>query len=697
MKKLILLMTMLLCFVSFIYADNMQNFYNSGVGFFYNNTYNANPSSVFPNPAIAYFHGFITHSVITNYTFTLTGMPQLTNSNLSVITNNTGKYWETGVGWDGAYTGEKMRDGDWGTSGRSSGAESDVYVNYTKPTIGGVVVANNNSKFVFGYTGVNTSIYLPKTCWDGFPNKVIISKASQKTIPKINVYCLNGSMDVINLGTWGSDGYFFEGAMNWSINYTGVNFSCYQETANVSNNCTNAINTYPSQYRLQIGGQGNLTYNETSQIFNYTKTVSANITLINDIIDDCASGTEIDDLCYVQFFHSANSSGYINFTLTQLNYSFGIDNCSTFTNKILNITWKDQSNSLTNVNLTIYIDLYGGNSTQITQYQKNFTSLCAPSLYPVDANVTINYYDNDGNAYKYTLTDFTDGVTNVLTLYTIGSPSETIITAIDKNSLDIVNSVLATQYKFISGQWVGVAGGYTDVSGKIKFNYEPNVKYKFFFGKTGYEDYIFYLDPILYSTYTITMTPTTDTGDTPDFFDVAVEYAGTNFSENTNSYFVFLIQSPSGYLKNYSYTITTPSSYYGNQSNTPTGSQLTTTVAIGDVNVLDSVLLTYCWNSSLSGMRCFSDTFSIAINDTTTLVKLRDQHYGMGLLERVLIAVAICILFMGIATLIGQPITGFVVALGILGYLSYIGLIEIWVVIIPIVLGVILISLTAQR
>ena len=74
------------------------------------------------------------------------------------------------------------------------------------------------------------------------------------------------------------------------------------------------------------------------------------------------------------------------------------------------------------------------------------------------------------------------------------------------------------------------------------------------------------------------------------------------------------------------------------------------------------------------------------------MIANRDRTYGLGILERVLIAVFISILVAGIGAFIGQPVPGFALALVILGYLCYIGFISIWVILLPIAIGLIIIG-----
>ena len=72
-----------------------------------------------------------------------------------------------------------------------------------------------------------------------------------------------------------------------------------------------------------------------------------------------------------------------------------------------------------------------------------------------------------------------------------------------------------------------------------------------------------------------------------------------------------------------------------------------------------------------------------------TFIQNQDNTYGLGIFERILLATIIVLFVVGIATLVGQPIPGFILGLFIMGYMAYIGFIELWLILPSMFIGVI--------
>ena len=69
------------------------------------------------------------------------------------------------------------------------------------------------------------------------------------------------------------------------------------------------------------------------------------------------------------------------------------------------------------------------------------------------------------------------------------------------------------------------------------------------------------------------------------------------------------------------------------------------------------------------------------------MVKNRDNTYGLGLFERVLIMTLVIIFLVGVASIMGQPLGGVVLSLFIMGVFITIGFIPFWIVALSLVSG----------
>ena len=68
---------------------------------------------------------------------------------------------------------------------------------------------------------------------------------------------------------------------------------------------------------------------------------------------------------------------------------------------------------------------------------------------------------------------------------------------------------------------------------------------------------------------------------------------------------------------------------------------------------------------------------------------MEGSAFGLGIFERVLIATVIILFVMGIATIVGQPLGGFVLGLFVASYLVYVAFIPLWLILPSMFIGVI--------
>ena len=460
------------------------------------------------------------------------------------------------------------------------------------------------------------------------------------------------------------------------------------------------ISPYPTNPKIKSNSR---TLWDYSGFLSSEVEASLNITVLNEILEGgctCTNCSISGVNCKVPFVFYSDSSSTLQVDIINASYEYGIDNCSNSFNlpsngTALNVTFLDALTlAPSTVNVTTVIEGIANYSTTFTNID-NYQLCVYPSWFNQSEPISIQY--NLGASYShYDFDAYLNNETQQLTLYTQPSTQTTTFTVKDKDTNDNLADVLTTMYRRISGNWEVIESKTTDITGRAQFSYQPEVEYRFFFAKADYENYIFYLNPILFSSYDVKMTQSIVLNETQDYDRVALIYSPTLFYNGENN-FTFLIQSPYSELTAYGYSLTYPGGSTSEAGSDSVGSQLDSTFTITGATNFDRLRLDYYYDTELSGLRNFTFYYAISVPTSNyTMVEIRDQKYGLGLFERVLIAVSIVVLVVGIASLIGQPIPGMALGLIILGYLTYIGLVPIWASIISIMLGLLFIGMKGE-
>jgi len=453
----------------------------------------------------------------------------------------------------------------------------------------------------------------------------------------------------------------------------------------------------------------NLTYeygntSTKNQTINWNLSVYPRINLtVSDALTDLAitnftvNGTySIDGSYYLQ--QEVGTYEYIvtapAYELKYVNISFSENNLTEvnvklYTKNSINIQVKDEAtNSLITDNITIrfYSEEYG----ETINYTSTGT-LYAENLTASEYQITFSGLNYDSRTYIVTISENTS---QQLIAYLQTNLSSTIFTFRDQDTNEILEDVLISMYRNINGSWLTVESQYSDITGKAEFNYIAGANYKFFASKDLYTDYVFYLEPVLFSEYDVKLEKTVLLEEAGDYQGVSIIYDPYSYKNNFNNTFIFIIQSPAGELSYYGYNITTPTELVTNAGTNAIGGQLSSTIEVTGADYYDKVIIDYWYYTSLSGRRDFKVSFPIIDIEegNNTFISNRDKKYGLGLLERVLIVTIIAIFVIGIATLVGKPIEGMGLALFVLGYMAYIGFIEKWAVLVSIVVGVFFLS-----
>ncbi len=415
-------------------------------------------------------------------------------------------------------------------------------------------------------------------------------------------------------------------------------------------------------------------YNKTIQNFNNnTNLPDQNYNILSYCNKTYTNGSKI-----------LNGTALHNFTI---NTTRAIDNCTSYQTESFNATFIDlDSGEAANVNVSLSVE--GEENYYDDFFDVNTFSLCIyPALENFTETITIQY-TIDGVTSYYNLDTYLINYTQNVTIYVQDGEETVTFLLKDQDTKAFLDDVLGTMYRQIGGSYIPIQSKYSDISGRIQFTYQENVKYRFFFSHVDYEDYVFFLDPVLFSTYDLWFDRSISVNDTPDYGRIALTYYPQRFNDGQENNFTFLISSPYDELNSYGYTLTYPGGSVTNSGSTAAGEELTNNFTITGAEFGDTIKFDYYYNTNVAGQRNFTQYFEILVDSGNhTMINIQDHTYGMGLFERLLIASFIVLLIVGIASLIGQIVPGLALGLIVYGYLAYILFIPIWSVLISIGIG----------
>lgn len=240
-------------------------------------------------------------------------------------------------------------------------------------------------------------------------------------------------------------------------------------------------------------------------------------------------------------------------------------------------------------------------------------------------------------------------------------------------------NVQVSQLTLVNGSYVVISTKLTDITGRATFGYFPDTAYQFIAIATGYQTKSFTLDPIEYSSYTVQMQRSTSLDFDQDFQSVYIAYNPHLFYDDQQNQVNITFNSPLGTFTSYSYTITYPGG-----TNTGSGTNINGEVFTVDFNItgstyIDRVNITLTYDTSVGPSRSFNYSNGILINPgDQTFIANRDNTYGLGLLERLIIGTFIIIVVAGLITLGAGPLWGMAIALFIMGVWIKIGFWPWW-------------------
>lgn len=513
---------------------------------------------------------------------------------------------------------------------------------------------------------------------------------------------------------------------------TGVTISSYNVTLlnpNLSFNKTINFTTNGNSYNWNI-------INDNLDIGLYWLRVETKDSNGNNITTRNLINITTNALLNISLYDAINNTRITaNGTLNYTNLGTGITNLANITN--------GTSNSLTiakNQNYSFYFDVNGYSiatanrtASNLTNQQMNFTLYTNNSvsiyIYDEDTNLLITqnitvvltgtsttntYTTTTGNLYidniadgtysvsfsnaNYTLKTYSITVasrsTQTLNAYLTTSSNTVVFSTVDFDSAASLTGATYTQARQINGTWTVIDTRTSDITGRVQFSYQTNVNYQFTVSLTDYTTEQFYLNPVIFTSYTIRLHKITTLSsiNTPQGLNVVITYNPSSFYNNGSiQTFTWTISDATGSLTAYNLSTATPNAVLTSSGTNAYGQQFTHNLNFTGAGLTDTFNVTYCYDTTISSVKCFNYKFLIIGTYTTTsFLANKDNTYGMGILERVLIVTGIIVTIAGLVFFIGGALAGLPVALLLMGYFYYTGFISLWMILPSLFIGIVI-------
>ena len=473
-------------------------------------------------------------------------------------------------------------------------------------------------------------------------------------------------------------------------NFSFTNSSYYQKDLlyNVTalfNDTINITDVYSSVLNLTV-----FNAYTNNPISNFTGWIASNTLSYNATINS-DSATQLLYLINGNYSVYVESENYAvndtsNYGEININESQEALNLSIWTKNSIRIEVREESNNnLITENVSLVLT---GNSSENT-YSSTTGDFYFENL--TDGEYSLKFDGDNFTQRVYTVT-VADRSTQELTAYLTRETDTVIFTFQDSLSTSTIEDVSVNMYRQINSTWTVIESKYSDITGRSQFTYTPNVKYKFYASKTGYTSKEWTLDPILFDSYNIQLdkeqVSTIDQTQT-----LSIDITPTVFKNNEINNLTFYISSTTGSLQLYGVNVTYPGGSNNWSGSNANGGTVTFSLNITGATILDTVNITYYYDTVLGDLVTKNVRYTILnATGTGTYSSNLGEDYGLGDLEKVFIAVLIIIIVAGLGTMIGGGLIGGVLGLLLAGFFSYIGFIPLLALILMVVVGFVLIT-----
>lgn len=447
--------------------------------------------------------------------------------------------------------------------------------------------------------------------------------------------------------TGGFNRSLFSGLANnfsWS-NIYGLNLStgAYRLGLVAFDSNNNSVNSYSIPFNIL-----------TNSLLNVTSNVIANISLNGQ---SC-----ISNYCNLNVIRGNNYSlivnndsyAYYSTIVNITNVAYATWNVSLLPNNALNISIINEltGSIINSLNTSITFNgalTYSINGTGVISglNSQNYSLLVSNPSYSVknyyvevrDRSFTnINFYLSNGTA----------------TLFNFRTSSGAVIT-----------NALLRVYSYVNGSLVLVESGISDVSGRVQISARANTYYLFIASASGYSDYSFVLNPVLFNSYDIALFTSGGISIVPS---AQVIYAPTLYFQNMRTNFTISFYSPYGSLDEYTYSVSYYNGSISGSGSNARGQNFSNNLIIPKSPADSQVVVNYWYNLTNGYTKNFSATYILPVTYSNhTLVSMGQDNFGLLVGDRIWVFVWITLPIVGLAFVFSSSLT---FALIILAFMS---------------------------
>lgn len=477
-----------------------------------------------------------------------------------------------------------------------------------------------------------------------------------------------------------------------SYNFTFENSSYFDKTTEETipalyNNTLNINEIYSGiiNIKVQNAYSGENLSNFTGWIYSYDETYNQSFNS-----NDSNKALEVIDGDYLVYVENSDyaiseETNYKNITIADLEEN---ETFSLYSNNSIFISVFDEDTTylITGTNITITIS---GNATEEVYYTTT-GYLFAEAL--LDGEYTVKLIGGNYSLKSYSIT-VADRSTQTLNAYLSAISEDVTFSFTDYDSPGLaLDGVSMTMYRQINSTWTVIQTKTSDISGRALFQYVPGVQYKFFASYSGYDDKLFYLDPVLFTSYAIRMEKTTVISDAPGYNDISLIYYPKAYLTDEINNFTFNIASPSGSLTEYNLSLYYPGGSDSYSGSNALGEEFNFLFNISGASTLDYVNISYCYDTTIATQKCYNFRHLVyGSAGNNTFLANQNNTYGLDLFSRIIIATIIVLIVAGVLTMFAGSLVGLASGLLIFGFLVSTGFIPLWAILPGALVGFILI------
>jgi len=382
--------------------------------------------------------------------------------------------------------------------------------------------------------------------------------------------------------------------------------------------------------------------------------------------------------------------GYATYNNTDLIYINGNTNkkFKLYTNNSINIDVRWESdNTLITQNVNILLT----NSKKSYYFNTSTGSLYVDNI--IDGTYSVKASTNGTDQKYYSISVASRSYQTLGIYFDLNYNNVTFIFQ-NKNTGQTIEGVYFSMNRFINDSLKMVTSKLSDVTGTIDTKYVEDVYYNIIAVKSGYAVKSFELDPIINDLYIVKMETSNQNIYIKD--DIMIYYTPKFFNSNLVT-FEFSIVSPLGFLTEFQINGTYPGGSFStigdNLNDYTNGNIFRYDIEIINPGLYDVFNLTYSYKTSMGSD--VINTIYLPINylnaSSNSWANMGNNYPGLGLFERLIIAVLSVVLIAGFGFLIAGEIGSLVLGMFVYIFFTATGFIPIWTIIITLIMGFVLV------